>query len=226
MEACVDLYRGPRSTLSNPQGVVFKIGSGSSCCSSRFCRLSQFRTTSILNNADKKRSQRSYDALSLLEAAAEGGSEDVEDETRLALIELDEAMELTLTKVQKTAEEKTGKHYTFRTEEMLLQHVQTILESAVPLRDVLLGALNEVTIEEAILALRSRNEYVKDEITGTQAATKLPFAARMSRMKSQDQKILVTAVEITFWKASSNFEIRCAQKPRDAVAGKTVLKPT
>ena len=131
-----------------------------------------------------------------------------------------------LVKVQKAAEEKTGKHYTFRTEEMLLQHVQTILESAVPLRDVLLGALNEVTIEEAILALRSRNEYVKDEITGTQAATKLPFAARWSRMKSQDQKILVTAVEITFWKASSNFEIRCAQKPRDAGAGKTVLKPT
>jgi hypothetical protein len=137
--------------------------------------------------------------LSLLEAASQGGSEDVEDEKRLALIELDDAaMELTLTKVQKTAEEKTGKHYTFRTEEMLLQHVQTILESAVPLRDVLLGALNEVTIEEAILALRSRNEYVKDEITGTQAATKLPFAARMSRMKSQDQKILMTAVEITF----------------------------
>jgi hypothetical protein len=84
------------------------------------------------------------------------------------LIELDAAMEATLTKVQKAAGEKTGKHFTFRTEEMLLQHVQIILEAAVPLRDVLLGALNEVTIEEAIVALQSRYEYVRDEISGTQ----------------------------------------------------------
>ena len=51
------------------------------------------------------------------------------------------------------------------------------------MRDVLLGVSNEVTIEEAILALQSRYEYVKDEITGTQASTKLPFAAQLSRMK-------------------------------------------
>jgi hypothetical protein len=30
------------------------------------------------------------------------------------------------------------------------------------LRDVLLGALDEVTIEEAILTLQSRYEYVRD----------------------------------------------------------------
>jgi hypothetical protein len=97
------------------------------------------------------------------------------------LIELDDAaMEATLTKVQKAADEKSGKHFTFRTEEMLLLHLQSILEAAVPLRDVLLGALNEVTIEEAILALQSRYEYVRDEISGTQAATKLPFAAQLS----------------------------------------------
>jgi hypothetical protein len=67
--------------------------------------------------------------------------------------------------VQKGAEEKTGKHYTFRTEEMLLQHVQTILEATVPLRDVLSGALNEATIKEAILALQSGYEYVKNHIS-------------------------------------------------------------
>ena len=32
------------------------------------------------------------------------------------------------------------------------------------------------------------------------------------------------AVEKAFCQVSSNFEIRCAQKPRDAVAGKRVLK--
>jgi hypothetical protein len=77
--------------------------------------------------------------------------------------------------VQKTAEEKTGKHYSFRTEEALIRHVQSIVEAAAPTRDVLLGALDEVTIEEAILTLQSRYEYVRDEITGTTAATKLPF---------------------------------------------------
>ena len=168
-------------------------------------------TTSILNNADKERSRRSYEALGLMETTAEGDDVKEEDQKRLALIELDDAeMEATLTKVQKAADEKTGKHFTFRTEEMLLQHLQSILEAAVPLRDVLLGALNEVTIEEAILALQSRYEYVKDEISGTQAATKLPFAAQLSKIKSQDQKILMTAVETTFCKVSSNFQIRCA----------------
>jgi uncharacterized small protein (DUF1192 family) len=182
-------------------------------------------TTSILNNADKERSRRSYEALGLMETTAEGDDVKEEDQKRLALIELDDAaMEATLTKVQKAADEKTGKHFTFRTEEMLLLHLQSILEAAVPLRDVLLGALNEVTIEEAILALQSRYEYVRDEISGTQAASKLPFAARLSKMKSQDQKILMTAVETAFCKVSSNFQIRCAQKPRDAVAGKTVLQ--
>jgi biotin synthase-like enzyme len=34
----------------------------------------------------------------------------------------------------------------------------------------------------------------------------------------------MTAVEKAFCKVSSNFEIRCAQKPRDAFAGKTVLQ--
>jgi hypothetical protein len=43
-------------------------------------------------------------------------------------------------------------------------------------------------------------------------------------MKSQDQKILMTAVETAFCKVRSNFQIRCAQKPRDAVAGKMVLQ--
>jgi len=33
----------------------------------------------------------------------------------------------------------------------------------------------------------------------------------------------VHAVEKAFCKVSSNFEIRCAQEPRDAFAGKTVL---
>lgn len=159
-------------------------------------RTKEYLTTSILNIADKEHSRRSYDALSLLDVAAEKDGENKEDEKRLALIELDDAVrKATLMKVQKAAEERTGKHFTFRTEEMLLQHVQTILEATVPLRDVLLGALNEVAIEEAILALQSRYEYVKDEISGTQAATKLPFAVRLSRMKSQDQKILMTAVE-------------------------------
>jgi hypothetical protein len=102
-----------------------------------------------------------------LEVTAEGDSVEEEDEKRLALIELDDAaIESTLTKVQQAVDEKTGKHFTFRTEEMLLQHVQTILEAAVPLRNVLLGALNEVTIEEAILAFQSRYECVRDEISG------------------------------------------------------------
>ena len=126
-------------------------------------------TTSILNNADKERSRRSYEALGLMETTAEGDDVKEEDQKRLALIELDAAaMEATLTKVQKAADEKTGKHFSFPTEEMLIQHVQTILETAVPLRDVLLGALDEVTIEEAILTLQSRYEYVRDEISGTQ----------------------------------------------------------
>ena len=103
-----------------------------------------------------------------------------EDRKRLSLIELDAtALETTLAKVQKAADEKTGKHFSFRTEEMLIQHVQAILETVVPSRDVLLGALDEVTIEEAILTLQSRYEYVRDEITGTTAATKLPFEARL-----------------------------------------------
>jgi hypothetical protein len=150
-------------------------------------RIKEDLTNSILNRADKARTQRSYDALSLSQITTEEGDMEGEDQKRLALIELDNAtLESTLTKVQKLAEEKTGKHFTFRTEEMLILHVQGILEAAVPLRDVLLGALNEVTIEDAILALQSRYEYVRDEISGTQAATKLPFAARLNKMKSQE----------------------------------------
>jgi hypothetical protein len=188
-------------------------------------RIKEDLTNSILNRADKARTQRSYDALSLSQITTEEGDMEGEDQKRLALIELDNAtLESTLTKVQKLAEEKTGKHFTFRTEEMLILHVQGILEAAVPLRDVLLGALNEVTIEDAILALQSRYEYVRDEISGTQAATKLPFAARLNKMKSQDQKILMTAVEAAFCKVSTNFQIRCTQKPREAAAGKTVLQ--
>jgi len=39
-----------------------------------------------------------------------------EDRKKLALIELDDAaMEATLTKVQKAADEKTGNHFSFRT---------------------------------------------------------------------------------------------------------------
>ena len=109
-------------------------------------------------------------------------------------------MEATLTKVQKAADEKTGKHFSFSTEERLIRHVQAILETAVPLRDVLLGALDEVTIEGAILTLQSRYEYVRDEISGTTAATNLPFEARLNKMKNQDQKILMTAVETAFCK--------------------------
>jgi hypothetical protein len=40
-------------------------------------------TTSILNNADKERSRRSYDALGLLEVTAEGDGVEEEDEKRL-----------------------------------------------------------------------------------------------------------------------------------------------
>jgi hypothetical protein len=189
-------------------------------------RIKKDLASSILNQADQKRSLRSYGALGLLEATAEGDCMEEEDRKRLALIELDDAaMEATLTKVQKAADEKTGKHFSFPTEEMLIQHVQTILETAVPLRDVLLGALDEVTIEEAILTLQSRYEYVRDEITGTTAATKLPFEALLSKMKNQDQKILMTAVETAVCKVSSNFQIRCTQKARD-VSGRTVLQDT
>jgi hypothetical protein len=45
-------------------------------------------------------------------------------------------------------------------------------------------------------------------------------------MKSQDQKILMIVVETAFCKVSSNFQIGCAQRPRDAVASKTVLQET
>ncbi len=65
----------------------------------------------------------------------------------------------------------------------------------------------------------------RDEITGTTAATKLPFEARLSKMKNQDQKILMTAVETAFCKVSTNFQTRCTQKARD-VPGKTVLQNT
>ena len=136
-------------------------------------------------------------------------------------------MEATLTKVQKAADEKTGKHFSFSTEERLIRHVQAILEAAVPLRDVLLGALDEVTIEGAILTLQSRYEYVRDEISGTTAATKLPFEARLNKMKNQDQKILMTAVETAFCKVSSNFQIRCRQngiaRYTDVAGGRMVL---
>jgi hypothetical protein len=143
-------------------------------------RIKKDLASSILNQADQERSRRSYGALGLLEATDEGDSMEEEDRKRLALIELDAAaLEATLAKVQKVADEKTGKHFSFRTEEMLIRQVQAILEAAVPSRDVLLGALDEVTIEEAILTLQSRYEYVRDEITGTTAATKLPFEARL-----------------------------------------------
>ena len=143
-------------------------------------RIKKDLASSILNQADQERSRRSYGALGLLEATDEGDGKEEEDRKRLALIELDAAaLEATLAKVQKVADEKTGKHFSFRTEEMLIRQVQAILEAAVPSRDVLLGALDEVTIEEAILTLQSRYEYVRDEITGTTAATKLPFEARL-----------------------------------------------
>ncbi len=90
---------------------------------------------------------------------------------------------------------------------------------------VLPSSFSYVTIEEVILTLQSRYEYVRDEITGTTAAAKLPFEARLSKMKNQDQKILMTDVETAFCKLSSNFQIRCTQKARD-VAGKTVLQDT
>ena len=189
-------------------------------------RIKKDLASSILNHADQERSRRSYGALGLLEATDEGDGMEEEDRKRLTLIELDAAaLDATLAKVQKTAEEKTGKHYSFRTEEALIRHVQSIVEAAAPTRDVLLGALDEVTIEEAILTLQSRYEYVRDEITGTTAATKLPFEARLSKMKNQDQKILMTAVETAFCKVSTNFQTRCTQKARD-VPGKTVLQNT
>jgi hypothetical protein len=173
-------------------------------------RIKKDLASSILNQSDQERSLRRYGALGLLEATDEGDGMEEEDRKRLSLIELDAtALETTLAKVQKAADEKTGKHFSFRTEEMLIQHVQAILETVVPSRDVLLGALDEVTIEEAILTLQSRYEYVRDEITGTTAATKLPFEVRLSKMKNQDQKILMTVVETAFCKVSSNFQTRC-----------------
>ena len=88
-------------------------------------RIKSGLATSIINKADQERSRRSYCVLGLLEATAEGDGMEEEDQKRLALFELDAAaMEATLTKVQKTVDEKTGKHFSFRTEELLLQHVQ------------------------------------------------------------------------------------------------------
>ncbi len=49
-----------------------------------------------------------------------------------------------------------------------------------PSREVLLGALVENTIEEAMFTLESGYGYVKDEITNTAAASKLSFEARLN----------------------------------------------
>lgn len=77
-----------------------------------------------------KRSKNNYDALSLMNVDVEEGDEEVEHEKTLALVELhDAAKELTQAKVH---EEKTQKHCSFCTEEMVLKHVQSMLETSVP----------------------------------------------------------------------------------------------
>jgi hypothetical protein len=55
------------------------------------------------------------------------------------------------------------------------------------------------------------------------SSTILPPTREQLCARSCSNKIHI-AVEKAFCKVSSNFEIRCAQKPRDAVAGKRVLK--
>jgi hypothetical protein len=102
--------------------------------------------TAVLNKADLLRTERNYQALRELEKTI-AGDEDNSLGGRLALIEMDDtAMEAMLGKVRTTAEQKTGKHYEFTTEETLLRHVLNILEVTVPSREVLLGALVENTI--------------------------------------------------------------------------------
>jgi hypothetical protein len=102
--------------------------------------------------------------------------------------------------------------------------VLNILEVTVPSREVLLGALVENTIEEAMFTLESRYGYVKDEITNTAAASKLSFEARLNRMKIQDQKILMTVAEVAFSKVSATYTARCALRPKDATQGQRVLQ--
>ena len=168
---------------------------------------------------------RNYEALSTLERGTAGEEGEAQDDRRLALIELDDAaLEVILERVRKLAEEKTGKHFEFSTEELLLRHVLSILEAAVPTREVLLGALMESTIEDAVFTLESRYEYVKDKITNTAAAAKLSFEARLNRMKIQDQKILMTVAERAFCKVSPTYAVRFAQRPREAVTVQHVLQ--
>ena len=180
--------------------------------------------TAIVNKAaDRERTVRNYEAFIALEKGTAGKDGESQNERRLALIELDDAaMEAILERVHKIVEDKTGKHFEFSTEEHLLRHILTILEAAVPTRKVLLGALIKSTVEDAVFTLESRYEYVKDEITNTAVAGKIPFEARLKRMKNQDQKIL-TVAEIAFCKVSPTYAARCAQKPKDAVAGQRVL---
>ena len=54
-------------------------------------RIKKDLASSILNQADQERSRRSYGALDLVEATAEGDGMEEEDRKRLALIELDAA---------------------------------------------------------------------------------------------------------------------------------------
>ena len=99
-----------------------------------------------LNPADRRRSHRNYEALNALQ-----GEQDAEAEKRLPLIEIkDSEFETLLTQVRKTADAKTGKHYVFKTEEQMLDHVEKILREATPSRETLIGAMNSASIVDAI----------------------------------------------------------------------------
>ena len=172
-----------------------------------------------LNPADRRRSHRNYEALNALQ-----GEQDAEAEKRLPLIEIkDSEFETLLTQVRKTAEAKTGKHYVFKTEEQMLDHVEKILREATPSRETLIGAMNSASIVDAIFALKARYDLVQDNITGTPAEAKYAFKARLARMQKQEQQILLAVAETAFSKVSSIYAERCAQRPRSAADGASVL---
>ena len=188
-------------------------------------RICESVDTIVLNPADARRAAENWEALIELQKSSAGDGGDALGGKRLALIEVDDAaMEALLGKIRTTAGEKTGKAFEFSTEEALLRHMLGILEAATPSREVLLGSLLEKTIVDAMFTLDSRYKYVKDEITNTAAAAKLSFEARLSRMKLQDQKILMTVAEIAFSKVSATYAARCALRPKEAVQGQRVLQ--
>ena len=127
------------------------------------------------------------------------GEQDAEAEKRLPLIEIkDSEFETLLTQVRKTADAKTGKHYVFKTEEQMLDHVEKILREATPSRETLIGAMNSASIVDAIFALKARYDLVQDNITGTPAEAKYAFKARLAKMQKQEQQILLAVAETAF----------------------------